>query len=76
MRVVWSRRESVSRAVRLHTTQRRRVHQGNRVLNHLDGGRRRRVKNLFSSDKTDTIGRAGAERDTELRFQLKIAGEA
>ena len=34
------------------------------------------VENLFPCDKNDTIGRAGAERDTESRFLLKIAGEA
>ena len=33
------------------------------------------VENLFPCDKNDTIARAGAERDTESRFLLKIAGE-
>ena len=34
------------------------------------------VENLFPCDINDTIGRAGAERDTESRFLLRIAGEA
>jgi hypothetical protein len=34
------------------------------------------VDNLFPCDKNDTIARAGAERDTESRFLLKMAGEA
>ena len=34
------------------------------------------VENLFPCDRNDTIARAGAERDTESRFLLKMAGEA
>lgn len=33
------------------------------------------VENLFPCDKNDTIARAGAERETESRFLLKMAGE-
>lgn len=32
-------------------------------------------ENLFPCDKNDSIARAGAERDIESRFLLKIAGE-
>ena len=34
------------------------------------------AENLFPCDKNDTIARAGAERDTESRFLLKMTGEA